>query len=55
MVMNQKECEKISWSNLICYPGICLEGPREITKFLSQDKQLPGWKPGHPKYETAVI
>jgi hypothetical protein len=30
------------WSNLYLYPGICLEGLRTISKFLSQYNGPPG-------------
>jgi hypothetical protein len=39
------------------YPGICLEGPRKITKTLSKDSRSHGrdLNPGPTEYETTVL
>jgi hypothetical protein len=39
------------------YPGICLEGLREITENLSQDSRSScrDLKPGLPEYEAGVL
>lgn len=37
---------KWSWHNLRNYPGICVEGLREITKLLSHDSRFPRFEPG---------
>jgi hypothetical protein len=56
-IMIQKGCgRKGSWSNLRCYPGICLEELRKTTKLgqgswsLGQDLNL-----GPPEYEAGVL
>jgi hypothetical protein len=37
--MNWKGCgRKVSWPNLIYYPGICLQRLKKTTKILSQDE-----------------
>jgi hypothetical protein len=56
--MNWKGCgRKRSWPNLRYYPGICLEGLRENTENLSDNRRSlgPEMNSGSPKYEAEVI
>jgi hypothetical protein len=48
---------KWSWPNLRHYHGIYLEGLRETTKTLKQDRLSPGTdlKPEPSEYETGVL
>jgi hypothetical protein len=57
-MMNWKECgRKRSWLNLSNYLKINLEGPRKITKDLSQYSRSPGpdLKPGAPENEEGAL
>jgi hypothetical protein len=56
--MNWKECgRKQSLPHLRYYLSICLEGLRNITKYLSQDSRSPGqdMNLGRPEYEAGVL
>jgi hypothetical protein len=48
---------KWSWPNSRYYPGICLEGLRQITKNLGQDSRPSGrdLNPGPPEYEAGML
>jgi hypothetical protein len=56
--MNSKGCgRKLSWTNLMYYPGIFLEELRNTTKNISQDNRSPGrgFNPGPPEYEPGWL
>jgi hypothetical protein len=56
--MNWKGCgRKRSWPDVRYFPGICLEGVRKTTKYLSQDNRSLGrdLNLGPPEYEAGVL